>query len=82
MAKKTLLDEVLTRAVATKRGTRSWFQLLPDDAQRELETVRQAFDPGVHEKSTYARAIMAVAQERGWKTSGLQGVIKWLNEKR
>lgn len=79
MAKaKSLLDDVLTRASPNKRGTASWFDRLPADAREQLDAVRQAFKPGEHELNSYARAVMAAAQERGWQTSGIQGVIAWL----
>jgi hypothetical protein len=55
---------------------------LPVEAQAELETVRASFDHSKHQKAAFARAIMEAARERGWKTSGLQGIIQWLNGKR
>ena len=78
----SLVDDVLGRAKPPKRGFRSWFERLPPDAQAELEAVRQAFDPDIHEKQQFARAVMAAASERGWKTSRIQGVIAWLSAKR
>ena len=51
------------------------------DAQAELEAVRLAFNPTIHKKSPYAKAIIAAATERGWEISGVQGVITWLNRR-
>lgn len=80
--KPTLLDDVLTRATRTQPGYKSWFEMLPPEAQAELEQVRRAFDVTTHQKKAYALAIIEAAKERGWKTSGMQGVIAWLNGKR
>lgn len=83
MAKrKSLVAEVLVLAKPPKRGFPNWFEKLPPEAQAELAEVRQAFDPKVHEKNQYARAVMAAAAERGWKTAGRQGVIAWLSASR
>lgn len=80
MAKKsTLLDDVLSRASASKPGFLSWFERLPPEAQAELEAVRQSFNPKAHQKKAYCRAIIEAATERGWETSGIQGVLSWLN---
>lgn len=80
--KSTLLDDVLARAINKRSGFRTWFERLPDDARKELEAVRQAYKPDVHQKRAYCEAIMEAAKERGWETSGIQGVIAWLNGKR
>ncbi len=78
----SLLDDVLARAKNRSPGFETWFQRLPVEAQAELEAVRASFDHATHQKTAFARAIMEAANERGWKTSGLQGVIQWLNGKR
>jgi len=85
MARKaTLLDDVLQRAVVRKPGFRSWFERLKPDARAELDAVRRKWQSGATGlgPTTMSEAIMAAAKERGWKTSGLQGVIAWLKEKR
>lgn len=79
--KSSLVAEVLSLAAAPRRGSVPWYQKLPPEAREELEAVRQAFTPGVHELNAYARAVMAAADERGWQTSGIQGVIAWLRKK-
>lgn len=82
MAKaKTAASDVLSRMRLCRPGTQTWFERLPADAQAELEAVRTAYDPGIHVKASYARAIIEVARERGWSVSGIQGVIDWLNRK-
>lgn len=82
MAKRTLLDDVLSRAKRATPGYRSWFERLPPEAREELESVRKAFDKGLHQKKAYALAVIEAATERGWQTAGVQGVISWLNAKR
>lgn len=81
-AKASLLDDVLSRTANRRPGFKTWFDRLPQDAQAELDAVRQAFDPNVHQKRAYCEAIMAAARERGWDTAGVNGVIAWLNGKR
>ena len=83
-AKKSpsLLDDVLTRAVRKQPGFTPWYGRLPPEAREELEAVRAAYDPSIHQKTTYARAIIAAARERGWEICGQQGVINWLVGKR
>lgn len=82
MSKKTsLLDDVLSRAVTTPPGFKTWFDRLPPEARDELEAVKAAFNPAIHKKSPYAKAIIAAATERGWEISGEQGVIAWLNRR-
>jgi hypothetical protein len=78
----SLLDDVLSRTRNRSPGFGTWFERLPAEAQAELETVRASFDHSKHQKAAFARAIMEAARERGWKTSGLQGIIQWLNGKR
>ena len=80
-AKLSLLDDVLAKAQGSKPGFASWFERLPPEAQAELLIVRQNFDPRQHQKNAYASAIMAACQERGWATSGRQGVIDWLDKR-
>ena len=79
--KSSLVADVLSRAAAPRRGSIPWYEKLPPEAREELEAVRQSFVPGVHELNAFARAVMAAAQERGWQTSGIQGVIAWLRER-
>jgi hypothetical protein len=79
--KASLLDDVLSKAANKSPGFRPWFERLPPDAQAELNAVRQAFNPAIHQKRSYARAVIAAAKERGWEISGEQGVIRWLDAK-
>ena len=75
----SLLDDVMSRAAHGRPGFRTWFDRLPPDAQSELEIVRNALNPAIHQKRAYCFAIIEAAKERGWETSGIQGVIAWLN---
>lgn len=80
--KPSLLADVLTRAVRKQPGFSPWYERLPVEAREELEAVRAAYDPAIHQKTTYARAVIAAARERGWEICGQQGVINWLVQKR
>lgn len=82
MAKsKSLVEDVLQRAQHIRPGFRSWFERLPGDAQAELKTVRDSFDPVLHQKKSFARAIIEAANDRGWETGSVTAVIAWLNKK-
>ena len=77
--KKSLLDDVLSRAVRNKPGFKTWFDRLPAEAQAELLIVKAAFNPKEHQKNAYATSIIESCRERGWQTAGRQGVIDWLD---
>lgn len=77
----SLLDQVLAKTTNNLPGTKTWFDRLPEEARDELEAVRAAFNPSIHQKRAYAKAIMEAAAERGWETSGIQGVLAWLNRR-
>lgn len=82
MAKaKSLVDDVLQRAQHVRPGFRSWFERLPPDVQAELKAVRASFDPALHQKKAFSRAIMEAASERGWETGSVTAVLAWLNKK-
>lgn len=81
-AAKSLLDDVLSKAANRRPGFKTWFERLPPDAQAELDAVRQAFNPNIHQKRAYCEAIMAAARTRGWETAGINAVIAWLNGRR
>jgi hypothetical protein len=81
MAKPSLADEVLSQVANSKPGFLSWFGRLPPDAQAELEAVRAAFNPAVHQKQAYALAVIESCRKRGWETAGVQGVKAWLNKR-
>lgn len=78
---KSLADEVLSSIAQSMPGHLSWFDRLPPDAQAELKVARAAFDPAVHQKQAYARAVMESCRKRGWQTAGVQGVIAWLKQR-
>lgn len=78
----SLLDDVLAKAVRSTPGFAPWYERLPLEAREELEAVRAAYDPAIHQKTTYAKAVILAAKERGWDICGQQGVINWLVAKR
>jgi hypothetical protein len=78
-----LMSLVESKIVERGPGFKSWFDCLEDDRKAELLKIRDRFREGGYgatTKSAIARAIIAAASEQGWKTSGLQGVIHWLNQ--
>jgi hypothetical protein len=74
----TLVDEVLGNFRNSSTRNPSWFDRLPPEAQAELEAVKETFDPTVHQKSAFARAVIAAARNRGWAISKERQVIRWL----
>ena len=81
MPKPSLLDDVLTNVAAYSGGVPTWFDKLPPDAQAELDAVRQQFNPALHKKHVYARAVIAAAEKRGWPVAREKQVIKWLESR-
>jgi hypothetical protein len=77
----TFADEVISRTGRSKPGFKTWFDRLPDDVQRELEEAKSQFNPAIHQKRAYCKAIMEAARDRGWETAGIQGVIAWLTRR-
>lgn len=78
----SLVDDVLATAVKSRPGFGTWHSRLPPEARAELDAARAAFDPTRHQKRAYAKAIMDACQARGWQTSGIQGVLAWLDGRR
>jgi hypothetical protein len=74
----TLIDEVLGGVANAAPGGVTWFERLPADAQEELEAVRQKFDPAIHQKRAFYKAIKAAAARRGWHIAGETQVTRWL----
>jgi hypothetical protein len=62
-------------------GMPTWFDALPPDARKMLGKVRDDYAAGAiqGQKRAVAKSIMGVAASKGWKTSGVQGVIAWLD---
>lgn len=71
-------DEVLHSVANASPGSLSWIQRLPAEAQEELEALRRKFDPAVHQKRAFYRALKAAADRRGWKLAGEKQVTLWL----
>jgi hypothetical protein len=83
MARKALMEAVLSKVVVKAHGPKNWFERLPPAAQKELGELRDYFyreDHGIPKKA-FALGVIEAAKERGWKTSGVQGVVAWLNER-
>jgi len=77
----SLAAEILKAVQNTKPGNRTWFDALPDDAKKELDKVRSLFDPAVHQKRAFVRAVREAAQKRGWSIAGEKQVSEWLVRK-
>jgi len=80
--KPVLLDAVLAHTQNSRPGFGTWYSRLPDEARVELDAVKAAYDPQQHQKRAYARAIIEACKARGWQTSGVQGVLAWLDGRR
>lgn len=80
--KKDFLSAVDEKVVSLVRGFRTWFDCLDADAKKELSAVREKYRKGGYankSKRAVAKAVIAAAKERGWRVSGVQGVISWLD---
>lgn len=72
---------VESHLVSNKPGFKPWFETLPQVAVAELNAIRERWRNGEYRgssKRSVARAVIKAAQSRGWRTSGIQGVIRWL----
>lgn len=69
--------------VCDKRpGGAAWFDRLPDDGREALGKFRDDYRAGrvSGQKKAIALAVIEYAKEKGWRTSGVQGVIAWLDQ--
>jgi hypothetical protein len=73
-----LVAEVLGSVRNGTTRNASWFDRLPPEAQAELEAVRQRFDPAIHQKRAFYKAIKTAAARRGWQIAGERQVTLWL----
>lgn len=82
MAKKkaTLVDDVLHACVPRK--TQSFVSKLSAEDREEIFALRSQYQSGAFGKSAYAvaRALIAVAKERGWQVPGERHMFTWLHE--
>ena len=76
----SLLDDVLSSVANHRPGQRNWFDRLPAEAQHELLAVRKAFDPAVHQKRAFYRALKTAAEKRGWQLVGEKQFSDWLRQ--
>ena len=78
--KATLVDDVLHACVPKK--SQSFVAKLSAEDRQEVFALRSQFQSGALGKSAYAvaRALIAVARERGWQVPGERQMFQWLNE--
>ena len=78
--KATLVDDVLRSCVPRK--SQSFVSKLSAEDREEIFALRAQYQSGALGKSAYAvaRALIAVARERGWKVPGERHMFTWLNE--
>lgn len=77
----SLADAVESAVQNQRPGYSSWFDRLPPEAQAEFLEARRRFDHSRHQKSSYARALIAEAKARGWLTAGEHVLTQWLGQK-
>jgi len=78
--KATLVDDVLRSCVPKK--SQSFVGRLSAEDREEIFALRSQYQSGALGKSAYAvaRALIAVARERGWQVPGERQMFQWLNE--
>jgi len=78
--KATLVDDVLQNCVPKK--SQSFVAKLSAEDREEVFALRAQFQSGALGKSAYAvaRALIAVARERGWQVPGERHMFTWLHE--
>lgn len=78
--KATLVDDVLHACVPRK--TQSFVSKLSAEDREEIFALRAQYQSGALGKSAYAvaRALIAVARERGWQVPGERHMFTWLHE--
>ena len=79
----SITGKIAARVSHNRPGFRGWFHRLPDEGKRQLGKFRDDYRAGLvpGAKKAIAKAVIEVAAECGWETSGIQGVIAWLEEK-
>ena len=78
--KATLVDDVLQNCVPRK--SQSFVAKLSAEDREEIFALRAQYQSGALGKSGYAvaRALIAVARERGWQVPGERHMFTWLHE--
>jgi hypothetical protein len=77
----SLIDDVLALVANYRPGPQTWFDVLPPEAQQELLRARDSFDPAIHQKRAFWRALKAAAEKRGWKIAGEKQITEWLRKR-
>lgn len=81
MAKRESLADLVAGGVAEASRRRTWFDLLPDEAQAELLEVRGRFQSGGYGEAkakTVARVVFEHCQTRGWHVINPRDFALWL----
>ena len=78
--KATLVDDVLRSCVPKK--SQSFVAKLSAEDREEIFALRAQYQSGALGKSAYAvaRALIAVARERGWQVPNERHMFTWLHE--
>ena len=77
----SLADEVLASVANSRPGGMTWFDRLPPDAQQEMLRLREAYDPAVHQKRAFYKALKAATEKRGWHIAGEKQFGDWLRKR-
>jgi hypothetical protein len=79
---KSLTEEVETSVAQAANTSRTWFDRLPAEQQRELLLVKEDFLGGrfAGTVGVVSSAIIAACRARGIRTAGKQGVMAWLKK--
>jgi hypothetical protein len=77
---RSLAESVEATVQNARPGYNSWFHKLPPDAQAEFLEARRRFDRTRHQKTAFAKALIAEAKARGWATAGESVLCVWLGQ--
>lgn len=81
MKRKQTLADLVAVGLASAPTRQTWFTVLPDDAQAEIENVRKRFQAGEYgpaKRTVVARFLHAECERQGWKTCDVQRLSQWL----
>lgn len=81
---KDFLKNFESKIVRRRPGFLTWFDALPPQAKDSLGKIKAKYDAGGYRgtaKRALAKAVIEIASENGWATSGEQGVVRWLESK-
>ena len=83
MPSDSIADAVLEIVADRQPGTSGWAAKLPPDDRTQLEELRERWRRWElpMSKRAFARAVIAVCQDRGYAVSGIQGVEYWIGRR-